>query len=709
MNAQSPSVDTPQAEMTPARTIKADIDAYERDYKHWLDRGDAILARYRDERLEPSNQTYVQRKFNILWSNVETLKPTLYARLPKLAVERRFKDKDPVGRTACEIAERMGDYILQTSAANEVFKQCVLDRLLPGRAVTWITYKAEYDEGEDKPEQITDQDDGRKVTNEDGSPKEETPLEKVQEKIQLEYVDFKDFGHSPVRTWEEVKRLWRKKYFTQEQLKKRFPKQWQDIPLDRKLKDTKEHSEEIIPQATIYEVYDSTDRKVRWVHVGLPEDQCILDEDDPAVEIEGFWPTPKPLYATLSNKTLIPVPDFIFYQDQANELDQVTNRIARLTDALKITGVYDASVSELARVLQPNGTPENQLIPVDSWAAFAEKGGVQGAISLVPLDQIQATLAALIQAREQIIQVIYQVTGLADIIRGATNPNETATAQQIKGQFASLRIRDTQAETARFCRDAARLVIECGVQLFEPKTIWDMTQAQSFIQPSQEDQMMAAAAQSMGMQPPQFPKMFMDAIALLRDDRMRSFHIDIETDSTIALDETQDKQDANEFITAMGGFIQQAGQVMQSPFGAEMAPLIGEMMTFVARRYKAGRTLEGTIEETVASIQKKMQQMAANPPPNPEMEKVKAKAQADQADRQLEAANDAAKQQREAANDQQDQQREAGKAVFQGRVEAAKALSKVAPIEGAKALGNLAGHDVDPRGVVIPMREPANG
>lgn len=678
------ALDMPQSKESPARAIKADIEAYEREYKSWADRGDAIIDRYRDERPKLANEIILLRKFNILWSNVETLRPTLYARLPKAEVERRFKDKDPTGRNACEIAERMGNYLLQTGDANEVYKECVQDRLLPGRASAWVSYHAD---GKETDEQITDSDSGEPVTNDDGTPKMETSFQKTQETVRIEYVGWKDFGHSPVRTWSEVRRVWRKRYMSAVQLEKRFPEIWQDIPLDRKIKDQKDQTDNIVPQATIYEVYDKSDMKVYWVHVGMPEATCLLDNADPAVNVEGFWPCPKPFFATLTNGTLIPIADFVMYQDQANELDVVTNRISRLTDALKIVGAYDSSQPILERILQPNGTAENQLVPVDNWALLAEKGGVPNAISLVPIDMVMTVLQGLVQVREQIIQVIYQITGIADIIRGATNPNETATAQQIKGQFASLRIKDTQAEMAQFARSTLRIMIECAVQMFEPKTIWEMTQAENFCQPSPEDQQMQMAAMQQGLQPPQFPKSFMDALKLLRDDKLRSFHIDIETDSTIAMDESQDKQDAMEFLTTIGGFVNTAGQAIAQDPG--LAPLMGEALLFVTRRFKAGRSFENTIEQYVDGMQKKLAQPQP-PKPDPEMIKVQQQGENDNKRLQLDAATKQAEQQRDAQSDQADVALKAQDQHTQNRVAAATALSKVAPVAGASELAKIA-------------------
>lgn len=604
-------VDTDVTEFTPIKAILADIAAYEREYRPWIDRAKGCIDRYRDVRPEPVNQTFILRKFNILWSNVETLQPTLYARLPQTVIERRFNDADPVGKLACEIGERLGNYVLETSAFDQIMRQCVKDRLLPGRGLLWIGYDSQGDDVETD-DDVTDEA-GNPIKNDDGTPKKETAYQKMSESVVPRYIDWKDWGHSPVRTWDEVKTIWRNVYMTEEELKDRFPDEWQDIPLDRKLQDSKEQTDFVIPQAVIREVYYKPTRKVYWVHTSVKDEP--LDEADPPVDFEDFWSCPKPLWSTLTNDTLIPIPDFIYYQDQANELDIVTNRIARLTDALKAVGVYDASQPKLERILQPNGTPDNMLVPVDSWAQFMEKGGLAGSIQLVPIDTIVATLQALYEARTQIINVIYQVTGIADIIRGSTDPNETATAQNIKGQFASLRIRDTQAEVARFARDAIRLIIECGVRMFEPNTIADMVMAENFCPMTQQEQQLRQLAQTPQGQafmkgkkmPP--PQSFTQALQLMKDDKLRSFHIDIETDSTIAMNEQEEKQQATEFVTTIATFLGQAEpMLMQAPM---LAPLVGETLQFLTRRYRAGRSLETTIDKVVQA----MEQKAANPPP----------------------------------------------------------------------------------------------
>lgn len=556
-----------------------EIEAYEREYQAWEKRGESIVSKYRDEKTESTSAEIIQRKFNILWANTEVLAPTLYARLPRVEVERRFKDRDPVGRSASIVAERLGSYVLETTHTNEVLKATVLDMLLPGRGTAWVKYEAEMTQ------QPVTGPDGQPMLDPKGKPM--TQPVKSSEKIEPIYIDWKDFGHQAKRNWQEVDMIWRRVFMTRTELVKRFGEELAaKIALDRRPTDRANNVEEIKDKATIYEVWDRARRKVCWVSLTQPD---YLEEIDPPIDLEGFWPTPRPLCAVMTNGTLVPVPLFTLYQDQAAELDKITNRIGRLTDALKVAGVYDASVPDLQRLLSPNGVADNTLIPVDNWMALSEKGKLSGSIDLIPLDMIASVLVQCYTARDQVKQTIYEITGLSDILRGATDPGETLGAQQLKSQYGSIRIRNLQAEVARFARDIARIVVEIGVEMFEPLTIYQMIGGEQVMPPEE----------------------FQAALELLRNDRLRSFHIDIETDSTVAMDESADKQSAQEFVTVMGTFMKQSSElVAQAPM---LAPLIGETMTFLVRRYRAGRTLEASIEQAMQQIA----QQAQNPQPPP--------------------------------------------------------------------------------------------
>jgi hypothetical protein len=112
---------------------------------------------------------------------------------------------------------------------------------------------------------------------------------------------------------------------------------------------------------------------------------------------------------------------------------------------------------------------------------------------------------------------------------------------------------------------------------------------------------------------------FEAAVALLRQDAGRGFRVDIETDSTVAADDQAEKQQAVEFISQVGTFLQQAiPAIQQNP---QLAPLFCELLMFGIRRFKVGRSVEGKIQEALDKMMAAAEQAASNPqaPPDPKM------------------------------------------------------------------------------------------
>jgi hypothetical protein len=117
---------------------------------------------------------------------------------------------------------------------------------------------------------------------------------------------------------------------------------------------------------------------------------------------------------------------------------------------------------------------------------------------------------------------------------------------------------------------------------------------------------------------------------LLQDDCARNFRIDIETDSTIGEDEQQQKEERLEMLKAVAAFLQQAiPAIQQNP---QMGPLLGEMLMFTLRSFKAGRTLENVFETTMKQLEEAAKQPAK---PTPEQQKAEAATQQVQAKGQV--------------------------------------------------------------------------
>jgi hypothetical protein len=595
-----------------------ELHRYKEDYKKWCESGRKIIKRYRDERKDATN---IDVRFNILWSNIKTLKPAVYSRAPNVEVSRRFKDQNDVGRVASMILERTIDYELrQYSDFHSALSNTVDDRLLPGRGVAWVRYEPKI-ETQEQPE-ITDdvENEGTEVGSGEayGVAGEVEEFEVVSdERTPVDYVFWEDFAHLPARTWEEVTWVARRVYMSKDEGIERFGDIFENVPLtysrekDPQNDDNNQNVIQDDKKAVVWEIWCKSSKKVYWIANSFDE---FLDERDDPLELENFFPCPKPLFSTVTTDSLIPVADFKLYQDQADEIDEISGRIAHLTKALKVMGVYAADEPSLARLMKEG--QDAVLIPIENWPAFMEKGGLGQAIQLVPLADIIATLQQLYAAREACKQVIYETTGLSDILRGASVANETATAQGIKAQFASIRLNDMKDDVARFARDILRMKAEIICTKYQPDIILQVS---------------GIANTPDG----QNPELIAAAIAMLKNEPIRNYNIDIETDSMVEIDQQKEKADRVEFLSASSSFLEKAVQAAQ--VAPEILPLVTQMMLFGIRGFKVGRELEGTFETFQQQATEKVAQQQANPQPNPAQIEAQAKMQLEQAKAQAEA------------------------------------------------------------------------
>ena len=637
-----------------------------------------------------SSNTVRSKEFQLFWANCEVIKPAIYAKAPIPVVVPKFKDRRPVYQQASEMMERTCTVAFDLTRINDLMLLVRDDVALIGRGVAWCRY--------------------------------ESGKGKRSERVCIDFKGRRDFLHSVSRTWREVTWVSAASYLTRSEARKRFyarsgdEYQRADYRVDRDSKaiggaDNRE-------RAKFWEIWHKGSQRVVWVAEGCED---ILDEDEPHLNLQNFFPCPKPAYGTLQRGSLVPVPDVMQYRDQLDEINLLTARIHGLSDALEAKGFYPAGGAELAEAVQAAVAAQTDgrlLVPIANWAAF---GGTKDIIVWMPIDMIATTITACVALRKQIIDDIYQITGMADIMRGDTDPNETLGAQQMKAQYGTTRIRDKQQELARVARDLVEITSEIITEKFSDDTIVEMSQTQlptrkmveqqmrQLVQQAQQIQQFAqhapqqipgpGATGSSGqpMQPPQGgAEQFQQAVQaiqqqmqklqqqptldqvldLLKDERVKSFVLDIETDSTIMADEMAEKQSRTEFMQVMGGMLQQMGALIAAD--PTSATFCGELLKFGLAPYRAGRSLDGAVDEFVEQVEQKGQQGKGDDPTTAmgkiqlqieqmkqqtaqqknaqDMQIAQAKLQQDDAHKQMELANQRQIAQMKAQGDGQDAQ-----------------------------------------------------
>lgn len=551
----------------------------------WRRSADKVVARYLDDRKD--DQIYAdRRKYNIFWANVQILMSALYATPPAPEVKRQHLDaKDDVARTAALMLERILKFSLQAdnSEEHEAFRLATEDHLIPGLGQVWGRYDVETAPIEGGGEQI------------------------ISEAAELEYVNWKDFSWGAARTWREVPWVAKRTWMPKKKFIARFDSQMyedlrsQAMSLDRADND--------LPigfrkgRVEVFEIWCKDTEHVYWVHRGTKR---MLDKREDPYKLEGFFPCPQPVLATHTSSSLIPRPDYAMCQDQYEELDTLNDRIFQLTKALRVVGMYDGGTAELTSLFSGQ---ELRMIPVDNWAAFAEKGGMKGVVDWFPVEVIAQVLEQLMMQRQAVIQQIYELTSISDIMRGASSPRETAKAQTLKAQYSSVRLQLKQQAVAKFVCGALRIKAQIICNLFQP---------QSILAQSQIEQTESA----------QFAE---QAIALLKNSKARDLRIRVGEETLSLADYNAEREMRSEFLMAIGQFLSQAAPLVQNMPGS--LPYLMKMIQWVASAFRGADDIETVLDEAMQAAGQMGPPQEPPPPPDHSLEiaQVNAKATMDKA------------------------------------------------------------------------------
>lgn len=578
-----------------------EFEAFEKETKDWSTKSDQIVAEYLDKR---SQQMFAsqQNHINLFWSTVEVQKATLYVRPPKVDVSRAHKDSDDdIARVAGIILERILNNSLQEdgSPMRSAVQQGIEDRLIVGLGVLWNRYEATtavetipaaVDEvtGEKVGEDIS----AEVITDEDAS---------------VDYVHWKDFAWSPARTWQEVRWVARRSWLTREAALKRFGKEraaslaFANAP--KKDRSIIEPQAQAWSKAAVWEIWCKDTGHVYWWSKGAP---LILDAKPVPVKLKGFFPCGKPCIANATTSRWLPRADFAMAQDLYNQINELQTRIAWITKALKVAGVYDKSAKGAIGSLFQQGS-ELALVPVDNWAAFAEKGGVQGVISWVPLAEMGTVLGNL---RTELVAAqghLYEVIGISDIMRGASDPNETLGAQQMKAEFGSSRIKLKQSDIADWVAASQRVRAEMICKLFQPETIKKLSNIESTPDAALADQ----------------------AIAFMKDSEQVMWRITVEPDTMAAIDYAEEREARTQFLEAIGAFIERMTPLLQA--APQAAPFLMQLLKWSMGGFKIGKDIEGVMDQALQAVSQPQPPTPPSPKEQAEVQKITADANKSQA------------------------------------------------------------------------------
>ena len=583
--------------------------AADKRLRHFTRQGNQVTKRFLDEREDANDigrsEGGVRSRLNLFWKNITTQQAMLYGSTPRIDVSREFHDPDDdIARVAATLFQRLLQSDMEASGEDlpTALKAALQDRLLPGLGVC----RVRYDMG---------------TTTASSLNPETMEMEEVEqldfENAPVDYVHWQDFLWGWGRTWSEIPWMGFRSWLTKQEAADRFgAKAANNLEYKNQLPsgDDEENinSEEKnnVQKAEIWEFWDKGEKRVFWFSAGA---DIILDVQDDPLDLMGFWPVPRPMAANLTTTIFTPRADYLFAQDLYNEIDVLQSRIAAITRAIKVVGVYDKGAGEsVGRMLQ-EGT-ENQLIPVDNWAMFSEKGGLQGSMQWFPVQEVAQTLQILQEIQSNKIAQLNEITGMSEIMRGAAGGQYTAaSSNQLAAKMGSIYIQAVQDEFARFASDLEALKAEIISKHFAPQSILMQSNAQ-FMPEADKDKVMPA-------------------VELMQSPDVK-WRIDIRPESIAMIDYAQLKQERTEFLTSMATYVQSAQAAVKAVPGS--LPILLELMKWGMAGFKGSDYLEGTMDQAIDMAKKappedqdKGQKEAMQMQMQMEMQKIQAKSQAD--------------------------------------------------------------------------------
>jgi hypothetical protein len=568
------------------------IEAASSEEKEWRKDADEVISIYRGDKEH-------EKEFNIVYSNVETLVPAIYNSTPVPDVRRRFADKDELGKLISQILERAISYSVDNYDFDSTMRSVLFDACVPGRGLARVRYSPTF--------------------GEDG--------QVAYEETTCEYVPWKHFRHGAARVWDEVPWIAFEHFLSRDELRKLNPDVADEVQLDCSTRgessDDNQQKSDIFKRARVWEVWDKESGEVIFIATGYTE-EALRRERDP-LELTGFYPIPRPVQPIVTPGKLIPVPPYNAYKVLAEELNSVTARIKRLVRQLRVKAGYASMGSDLKMLADAD---DGELVPLTNLEFIATGGGdINKIVSWWPMEPTVKALQALYVQREAIKQTIYEVTGISDIVRGQSAASETATAQNIKNQWGSLRIQRFQADVQRFARDLFRLKAEIFATKFSMQNLIMMT----------------------GVEVPQEALPQIEQV--MRSDLLRSYKVDVESDSTIRADLTRNQENMANFLQGTAMYIGAVGPAVQA--GQMPSEVAVEIYTAFARNFKLGKQAEDALDRMADAAREEARQPQQEKP-DPESEKAKAELQLEQQRMQMQAQADQAKMQMEAQAKQQD-------------------------------------------------------
>lgn len=545
-----------------------------------------------------------------LWNSTFRIrKPIVYSRTPVPVGKDMFGGNDEQGRRAAILLERLAKAIQKSFDFDEGMSGARDDRL-----VTCLGWGRAYYEKEDitEAERVelqaqVDEMSGQLMFFEDGERYQGKVLQDengyyyetsrvvgvTNEKVCFKACLYSHLFIDPSALyWSEVKELAYQYDYSKSEFISIFGKAALDKVQDSSLRKTTTG----IPVYRVYEYWNKYERRIYWMAENADE---FLKVEEDLYDLCDFFPMPKPMIGDKATDSIYPICEFYQLNDLIEEIHTLATRIFTLTRAIRVRLLFDNTVEGLQAAI--NELTETDAIGVAHLAEALTKAGgsIENVVAYFPVEKMITGLKEMYAAFDQRLQSYYQLTGTSDLLRGQTDSVErTYGEQQMKAKYAMNQIEPIQRDMQRFAKDSLEILCEMALKNFSDESL------AKYIVPATLDRKDAAFYES--------------DLALLKRDKSRRFRIELETDSTIAINEDYEKSATLEMAQVVTQAMTQTADIMQK------TPMLASPMISLTREviesFRKGKLVESDAVQALSQIAEQLAQPLPPAPPPPDYE-----------------------------------------------------------------------------------------
>ena len=535
------------------------IKAEQKKHKTFRERAKKAIEVYENEHKDDQGGKKAVF-FPVLRSVVDVQLGALTSKQPQARLSKRFEYDSE--NNLCDKLELAANYFIEKGNMQGEIYQAAEDYLTAGVGGLKLVYDAELVE---QPIIAQDVDDNGVPYEYDTGEVEEVIK---SESLIAERFEWCNFGWEPSARWKDVDWI----YFESDFTVKEFEKKYGETP--SMIEANKDPGDDYKSTVTVYEIWDKENE--RRITICDSHDDVLEDDENP-LNTEHFYPIAEPMFFALADDELTPCPEFHFWNALHDRIQQLSEREGKLIQRYKdLTFYAQEAFTDLVSI---ESAVDGANVPVDlkKYMVNGQMPDISKVVMKWDNSQTATVLAMVKENIQEGLSRIYQITGIGDIMQAASDPNETATAQNLKHSWGSSRLASKRFCIENHIRGTIEVMVNTMCKLFEPQSI-----------------AMAAGEQ---LSP--------EEIQILQSGD--EYRIDVETLSTLSIDKDRDQQNAVDMVSALSGIF--------NPQLAIPQPIQLSLINSLVETFPGGRELQTTMDgmqqhfDTVGQLNQQLQQM----------------------------------------------------------------------------------------------------